>query len=59
MKLFGKRQLILCIIGLIGGLILAGYLLKVQYGVINYWVIVIIGMIGLLILILIARYANK
>lgn len=59
MKLFGKKQLILCIIGLIGGLILAGYVMKLKYGEINYWIIGITGLIGLLIFNLLKRYANK
>ncbi len=59
MKLFGKRQLILCIIALTGGLILGGYVMKMKYGEINYWIIGLTGLIGLLIFVLIGRYANK
>jgi hypothetical protein len=59
MKLFGKRQWILCIIGLIGGLILAGYVMKLKYGEISYWIIGITGLIGLLIFALLSKYANK
>jgi len=59
MKLFGKRQFILCVIGLIGGLILAGYVMKIKYGDTNYWIIGITGLVVLLIFILMGRYANK
>jgi hypothetical protein len=59
MKLFGKRQLILCIIGLTVGLILAGYVMKMKSGEINYWIIGLTGLIGLLIFVFIGRYANK
>ena len=59
MKLFGKRQWILSIIGLIGGLLLTGYMLKVKFGEINFWIIGLTGLIGLLIIIFINRYANR
>lgn len=59
MKLFGIRQWIFSVIGLIGGLILGGYVLKTQYGEINYWIIGLIAFIGLAMIIFIGRYANK
>ena len=59
MKLFGKKQWILSIIGLIGGLILASYVLKNKYGEINYWIIGLTGLIGLFLIIFISNYANK
>ena len=58
MKLFGKRQWILSIIGLTGGLILVSYILKIKYGEINYWIIGLTGFIGLLLIIVISNYAN-
>jgi len=59
MRLFGKKQLILCIFALICGLILSGYLMKVKYGEINYWIIGFTGLIVLLIIIFLGRYSNK
>jgi hypothetical protein len=59
MKLFGKRQWILSIFGLISGLVLGGYILKYHDGVINFWIIGLTGLMGLSIIILIGRYANK
>ncbi len=59
MKLFGKRELTLSIIGLTCGLILAGYILKIQFGETNFWIISLTVIIGLLTLIFVGRYANK
>jgi len=59
MKLFGKRQWIYSSFGLIGGLILGGYVMKTQYGEINYWIIGLTALIGIAMIILIGRYANK
>ena len=46
-------------IGLVGGLILTAILLKLYYGEINYWILLITGLIGLIITVLTSRYANK
>jgi len=59
MKLFGQRQWIISIIGLVGGLLLSTYVLKMKYGEINPWIIISLGIIGLLILITFSKYANK
>jgi hypothetical protein len=59
MKLFGQRQWIISIIGLVGGLLLSSYVLKMKYGEINPWIIISVGIIGLLILITLSKYANK
>jgi hypothetical protein len=59
MKLFRKREWIFSIIGLIGGLILTGYMMKAKYGVINLWIIGLTVLIGLIIIVLVGTYANK
>jgi hypothetical protein len=59
MKLLNKRYWILSIFALLCGLGLAGYLLKVQYGVIRMHILIITGFIGLLIILLVGKYANK
>ena len=59
MKLFGKKQWILSIIGLIGGLILTAILLKLYFSEIKYWILIITGFVGFIITILVRSYANK
>ena len=59
MQLFGKKQWILSVIGLTGGLIIASYVLKTKYGEINYWIIGFTGLIGLIIITFISNYANR
>jgi hypothetical protein len=59
MKLIERKQKIYIAIGLVGGLILTAVLLKLYYGEINYWILLITGLIGLIITILTSRYANK
>jgi hypothetical protein len=58
MKLFGKRQWILSSIALLCGLGLTGYLLKMLYGEIRIPILIITGFIGLLIIVIIGRYAK-
>jgi cytochrome b subunit of formate dehydrogenase len=59
MKLFGKKQWIISIIGLIGGLILSGIVLNLYFGEIKYWIIITTGLIGVLVMFTVGRYANK
>jgi hypothetical protein len=59
MKLFGKKQWILSISSFIIGLIFTGYILKVKFGEVNIWIVGLTGLIGLLIIIFVGRYANK
>jgi hypothetical protein len=59
MKLVSKRQWAISIIGLIGGLILTSILLKLYFGEIKYWIVILTGLIGLLITFTVSRYANK
>jgi hypothetical protein len=59
MKLFGKRQWILSIVGLICGLGLAGYVLKLKYGQVQIPVLIITGFIMIIMILLIRRYGNK
>ena len=59
MKLFGKRQWIISIIGLIGGLILSFIIIKIYFGEIKNWIVILTGLIGLLIIITVSKYANK
>ncbi len=59
MKLFGKKQCIISIIGLIGGLILTGIILNLYFGEIKYWILITTGLIGLLITFIVGRYSNK
>jgi hypothetical protein len=59
MKLFGKKQWLLGIFGLISGLLLSGYVLKNQFGEINYWLLGLTGLVGLLMIVIISRFANK
>jgi hypothetical protein len=59
MKLFGKRQWILSMTALLCGLGLTGYLLNVIYGEIKISILLITGFIGLLIIIILRKYANK
>lgn len=59
MRLFGRRQWILSIIGLVGGMFLSSYVLKMRYGVINFWIIGLVGIIGLIVILAFSKYADK
>lgn len=59
MKLFGKRQWTISLIGLVGGLILSAMILKVKYGEINYIIVGLTGIIGMSILLIIRNIANR
>lgn len=59
MKIFGKKEWRISIISLVGGLILTAILLKLYFGEIKYWILIITGLIGLLITTIVDRYANK
>jgi hypothetical protein len=59
MKLFGEKQWIISIIGLIGGLILTVKVLNLYFGEFKYWIVILTGLIGLLIIFVVSRYANK
>ena len=59
MKLCGKRQWTISMSGLVGGLLLSGYMMKTQDGVINFWVIGLTGLMCFLIIFFMCRYANK
>lgn len=59
MKRIELKQKIYITIGLVGGLIFTAILLKLYYGAIHYWILLATGLIGLIITILVSRYANK
>lgn len=47
MKLFEKREILYKIIGLIGGLILGSFLMKIIYGEVSFWFIGITALFGI------------
>lgn len=59
MKLVEKKQLITILIAIIGGLILTTILLKIKYGEVNYWILLITGLMGLIITIGTILYVKK
>ena len=59
MKLLEKKQLITILIAIIGGLIMTTILLKIKYGEVNYWILLITGLICLIISIGTILYIKK
>jgi hypothetical protein len=59
MKLFGKRELIICLTGLGAGLLLSAFILRERTGEINFLILAAVGIFGLLTILSIGYYANK
>lgn len=58
-----KKKLITIGLGIIGGLLMTAFLLKIRYGEINYWILLITGIFGLILtvgtILIVKRKSNE